>query len=398
MTGITTTALSPNAYCQSNGVSISVTGTSQWVYEPPTDANYSNCVMPASFEGNGFTTGNAPSGTATQGNINYFFNPAVYSATVTYTAVNSNDTALILINGTNGTNVPSPPVLTNLCNLTLDSNNSSIIHGNCGATYGDVQLTITSANPFSEISLVNIGGNTGWTMGNPCKFEVTPCPPDNPGPCIQYNIHTDPKSELHACVSGGFQDSFHSLLENYGGSFIHATINGVPANASNINIVTSTPLPNGYTLDADGFLHYIIGNYQYIDHFIFYYKLCSPDNSVCVGPIICGVSFENCTGNKNNHNQNNTVTNTREKIKAKLLEATFTPNPSLNGTFILSLNEKVPTPTSLEIYDETGKKIFSVDGISSDFYEFNLAEFSKGTYFAVLKNNNEFVTKKLIID
>ena len=165
--------------CQNNnGYTVVTTGSSTPTFSYPTPATTNICAPPsAAFpNANGFW-----STASATGFVTYTFNPAICAATVSYSAVNgpggsgqdigqlSIDAGVMSVNNVCGAVLSGGNTLT--CNLT-----------NNGAwnPFGDVTVRVASTQPFTTITLTNIGGQTGWVQGDPCQFIIEDCctPPD----------------------------------------------------------------------------------------------------------------------------------------------------------------------------------------------------------------------------
>lgn len=132
--------------------------------------NYSIPTSPITCTPSGaFTGAGAWTGAIAAGQLNYLFSQPIISATIMYTAVNGVDEATISINGT-GT-----MTLSNLCGMSATTLTSQSAYLDCTFAvnhFGDVRVTVTSSAPFTQINLVNSGGNSGWVQGDICHFEV----------------------------------------------------------------------------------------------------------------------------------------------------------------------------------------------------------------------------------
>lgn len=146
-----------------SGVTITVTGTSQTTYPTP---GATSCPTSA-FTGNGYWSA------GTTEALTYTFSTPVISAKVFYTAVNTlssgvGDSGTISINGGGTLTISNP------CNVTISG---AIITGSAPSpvSFCDVNITVTSSQPFTTLTIKNTGGKSGWVQGNPNTFSVTPC-------------------------------------------------------------------------------------------------------------------------------------------------------------------------------------------------------------------------------
>ncbi|RUA06700.1 MAG: glycosyl hydrolase, partial [Flavobacteriia bacterium] len=74
---------------------------------------------------------------------------------------------------------------------------------------------------------------------------------------------------------------------------------------------------------------------------------------------------------------------------------TLYPNPSRGSFFIQREgNEEM----QISVYDLTGKMVYRKNGISQNFYEFNLDHLSKGIYFIKIIQGNQQAAKRLILE
>lgn len=224
--------------CVVNGITITTSGTLNGTYYPP--SNNVICEPYAPFTGVGNWTGFSNTGFVT-----YTFSQPIISARIGYNSINSpSDTGTITINGA------SPIQLTNPCGVSINGN---VLACNLPLwTYGDVGVTVSSATPFTSITLTNTGSSSGWVTNDPCNFTVT-LPPPSP------TIVNCPKIALgYKCFKNdGFNDTSFSVYNSssngaFNSSCVAATINGVPCTNANVTIEPITPMPFGCTFRPTG--------------------------------------------------------------------------------------------------------------------------------------------------
>ncbi len=146
-----------------SGVTITVTGTNQTTYLTP---GATSCPTSA-FTGNGYWSA------GTTEALTYTFSTPVISAKVFYTAVNTLSSGAV-DSGTISINGGGTLTISNPCNVTISG---AIITASAPSpvALSDVNITVTSSQPFTTLTIKNTGGNTGWVQGNPNTFSVTPC-------------------------------------------------------------------------------------------------------------------------------------------------------------------------------------------------------------------------------
>ena len=221
--------------CVVNGVTISTSGSVDYNYST---SNPNTCAPLAPYTGLGNWTG-----LSNTGYVRYTFSQPIASVRVSYSSVNGNDIATLT------TNSLSPNQFSNLCGVSVLGNIVSSTFG-ASTNYGTVGITIASATPFTTITLINTGGQSGWVAGNPCNFIIYPsstivnCPKISlGGMCYKASgpQHNTPFSVFNSATNGTFNNGC-----------AYATINNVPANSSNVTIETLTPLPFGCVFNPDG--------------------------------------------------------------------------------------------------------------------------------------------------
>lgn len=171
------TSLAPRSSCTVNGISITTLGTINGVvYATP---NAGTCSSPNAFYNGGI---GAYTGFGTTGFVRYTFSQSISSVRISYSAINGpNGTGLDV--GQLSVNGGGTMVLSNPCGATIGGMNNDVLTCNISGgvnPFGDVNITVSSSLPFTEITLTNIGGQTGWVEGNPCNFIFPPnCPDTN---------------------------------------------------------------------------------------------------------------------------------------------------------------------------------------------------------------------------
>ncbi len=148
-----------------NGLIITTTGTlSNGGYFPMQN---NNCTPNAQFNGAAIWTGNEPVNPA--GTIIYTFSQPINCATVAYTSVDNqpinNDVDVAAITVDN--NPITAITIGNLCGV---ANIGNIVTSNLAVSPGHVSFSVRAINPFTTITLTNVGGASGWSQGNPCSF------------------------------------------------------------------------------------------------------------------------------------------------------------------------------------------------------------------------------------
>lgn len=173
--------------------------------------------------------------------MRYTFSQPITSVRVSNSSINGNDI------GTMSSNSISPLQFYDLCGLL---SNGNVLSGSFGSAsnYGNVGVSISSATPFTTITLTNTGGQSGWVTGNPCNFIINPT-------IISPFIVNCPKVSLetkyyHATFPQN--TSLSIFTAGSGGGCPQATINGVPCTDNNVTIEPVTPLATGCTFNANG--------------------------------------------------------------------------------------------------------------------------------------------------
>jgi hypothetical protein len=348
--------------CTVNGVTISVTGTNAAQYANPFGpAN--NCLSMASVDLLPWT------GTTATGLVTYTFSQPIMNATIGYSAVNGNDVGRISINGT------SPVQLSNPCGVTVTSFNT--VQGNFAVnSYGDVGFNVSSATPFTTITLTNIGGQSGWVSGTLCNFTFV------------CTIVADPKISYFNCLSQ-FGDLVPSIFTSVGPPI---TINGVQANANNVTITPVVPtapytgvaynllppqaMPDYLTFNTNGTIAVSPTAPSQIDA-EFYFILCPVGAGTCTLPIRYNITRSiGCR----NSDTNSTVT--------------IQPNPS-KDTFVIDFIT-VKDSVQLEVYDFYGKVYLKTQETKLNSYTINAQDYPKGTYILKIIDGTNVTTKQLI--
>jgi hypothetical protein len=228
--------------CVVDGVTITTSGSYDTGYYTP-NSNI-NCIPDGAYLGYGDWTGAFDP----NGFVIYTFSQPVFSVRVGYSAIDSQsvstytDSGIITINGI------SPIQLSSLCGVSAIGN---VLTCNLPLdTTGDVGLTVSSATPFTSITITNTSGNSGWVTSNPCNFIIYPSPTIVNCPKISmgemcYRASGPPNNSPFSVFNTTTNGSFNS-------SCVAATINGVPFTNANVTIEPITPMPFGCTFNPNG--------------------------------------------------------------------------------------------------------------------------------------------------
>lgn len=149
--------------CTVNGIGITSTGSTSAGYSTPTSG-----VVCSPFAG-GYTGTSVWTGLSSTGFITYTFTSPVNNARVTYSSVNG-----LVDVGTINVNGGGLVSLSNACGANISGNVLTCNFPTSGQ-YGDIAVTVSSTVPFTTITLVNTGGNSGFVGGNPCNFTFGRC-------------------------------------------------------------------------------------------------------------------------------------------------------------------------------------------------------------------------------
>lgn len=190
--------------CTVNGITISTSGTTTSPYVPATAPI--TCTPLASGVGDFPWTGWSSTGVVT-----YTFSAPVSSVRVSYSAANGQDDV-----GTINVNGGGVLSLSNPCGINVSGN---VVTCNFPTPYdyGDISVTVSSTLPFTTITLVNTGGNSGFVGGNPCNFEF-PCSTSNVAPIFRTrtlsNVCPATRANLNSLFPGnqpfGTQLTWHT--------------------------------------------------------------------------------------------------------------------------------------------------------------------------------------------
>ena len=262
--------------CVVNGINIVTSGSVNGIpyYNPSPNSNGS-CTPNAQYNGsNGNWTGYDSTGTVT-----YTFSQPIYSARISYSSVDSSfDNSSDYDIGQLSINAPDM-VLSNPCGVNIVGTDQ--IHCAFSNGFGNATITVASSTPFTTITLTNIGGESGWVTGNPCRFilsTVSPIPVNCPKIYLNnfcYNA-TAPQTTTY-----GIFDNNHPMNSTCG---IPCMVNGVPCSASNVTIEPETPLPFGCTFNPNGTVTIPAGVYPFGTHNYYFYRLRSVANPAFVSP------------------------------------------------------------------------------------------------------------------
>jgi len=164
--------------CTVNGVTITTSGSDASVYITPT------APVTCSPLAGGFTGTSPWTGWSSTGFVTYTFSTPISSARVSYSAVNGQDDV-----GTINVNGGGIVSLSNPCDINVSGN---VVTCNFPTPYdfGDIAVTVSSTLPFTTITLLNTGGNSGFVGGNPCNFQF-PCSSNNVAPIFRSRTLTN---------------------------------------------------------------------------------------------------------------------------------------------------------------------------------------------------------------
>ena len=157
-------------YGQVSCGNFTITGTTT---SPYINSNSQSCMMSPAPTGSLIWTSSSSTGF-----IKHTFTIPQTNVTLFYTVVNTDDIGTISINGGGTLSM----TVVNGC----FSVSGNIIGPYTGAgSYGDIEVNITSTQPFTEITLVNTAGKSGFVSGD-CKSVVS----NNNPPCV-LNLGND---------------------------------------------------------------------------------------------------------------------------------------------------------------------------------------------------------------
>lgn len=152
-----------------------ITGTTVSGYFASQSAS---CALSPVPTGNLIWTGTPLNGNP-NGFIKHTFNVPQTNVTIGYTVVNNNDIGAVSVNGGGVITVTS----TNAC-ATVSGNSVGPYIG--AGNYGDIQINITSTLPFTELTLINTGNQSGIVSGD-CNSVIINA---NPNPCF-FSLGSD---------------------------------------------------------------------------------------------------------------------------------------------------------------------------------------------------------------
>lgn len=250
-----------NLSCTVDGIGITTSETTSAFYSTPLLPEYNSCV----FDGLFFGFGNWTSSSST-GIITYTFSQPITSVTIGYTAVDDNDTGQISINNFSGVELSNP------CGV--DIIGTDVISSNYpNGTYGNVTLTVSSTNPFTTITLTNIGGpaGSGWVTANPCNFVINFPPPPTNCPKIYLDMLCYHATQNQTTTFSIFDEIGDIMNGDCAG--IPCLVDSVPCSESNVLIFLEEPLPFGCTINSNGTVTIPAGTLPFYHEF--YYRLSS---------------------------------------------------------------------------------------------------------------------------
>lgn len=262
--------------CVVNGINIVTSGSVNGIpYFNPSPNSNGSCTPNAQYNGsNGNWTGYDSTGTVT-----YTFSQPIYSARISYSSVDSSfDNSSDYDIGQLSINAPGM-VLSNPCGVNIVGTDQ--IHCAFSNGFGNATITVASSTPFTTITLTNIGGESGWVTGNPCRFilsTVSPIPVNCPKLGLNYLCYnaTAPQTTTRSIFDNNHPESV--------GCGIPCMVNGVPCSASNVTIEPETPLPFGCTFNPNGTVTIPAGVYPFNTHNDYFYRLRSVANPAFVSP------------------------------------------------------------------------------------------------------------------
>lgn len=266
--------------CVVNGINIATSGSVNGIpYFNPSPNSNGSCTPNAQYNGsNGNWTGYDSTGTVT-----YTFSQPIYSARISYSSVDSSfDNSSDYDIGQLSINAPDM-VLSNPCGVNIVGTDQ--IHCTFSNGFGNATITVSSSTPFTTITLTNIGGESGWVTGNPCRFilsTVSPIPVNCPKIYLQelcYNA-----TEAQTTINSIFNNN-NSINSQCG---IPCMVNGVPCSSSNVTIELETPdssLPFGCTFNPNGTVNIPADVYPFNTNYQYYYRLRSLANPALTSPL-----------------------------------------------------------------------------------------------------------------
>lgn len=360
-----------NVQCTVNGIVITTTGSiASSPYYPPSGNNDVLCndiVNPAS---NTPVIWTSPS---TNGYITYTFSQPITSVRISYSVVNSNDVATMSIN--------APGMqLSNPCGLSISGN---VISGTFPPptiantfSWGNVALTVSSCTPFTQVTLQNTGGRSGWVSGNPCNF------------IIENMLNAIPKVQFFYCGSTPQSSvSTSSLFEcatttngcsvNGGNATITPVVPTPPFNPNMaVNILPIQPIPSYIIINGDGTIS-IDPSAQPNFNVEFFIQICSGGS--CTIPIRCNVIRDaNCNGKM-----------------STAVNLNISPNPSKEGTFNILFGKAIENGF-IEVYSLYGEKVFAETLTNQTETILKLNQLNKGTYLLKVFDGKETITKTIV--
>ncbi|SFB20339.1 Por secretion system C-terminal sorting domain-containing protein [Flavobacterium swingsii] len=424
----TTQGLMAGVNCLNNGINVTVTGDNVGAYLPNQSTTF--CAPSASYVGNGAWT------SSSIGRVIYKFNQPIMSATITYSSVNANyhgntDVGQIFIDGGGTLSLVNPcgvsvagDVLT--CNLT-DS------WGSWSDTFGDVTITVNSTCPFTEITLRNIGGHSGWVQGNACNFVLqkyscatapllSSSTLSNVCPATTVNLTNITASNLISCNSiltwhtATPATSANTVLDltavpvgTYYASFYNQSINCYSAttplvvaitNCCQPTLTTSVPISTMIheersdwikTSDLVSFGDGVQGN-GVVYHAGNFVELNPGFEAIYTSQF--SAYIEGCSGDfvyKNGDNSVKEEINQIDLIKNKI---TIYPNPTNSLINVSYSNSKF---NQVKITSMEGRVVYNQKMEATNSYQFDISGFKNGIYtLSILTVDGTILTEKLI--
>jgi Secretion system C-terminal sorting domain len=419
-----------------NGITVITTGSTSDPYSTPNSDI--NCTNGRIVNGNLVWTGNLSTGFVT-----YNFSQPLLSATISYTSVNGpwpsgggTDIGQIVINGGGTLTLANPCGVTILgdvltCNLTSTSDQEN--------PYGDISITVNSTCPFTSITLFNIGEETGWVQGNPCRFQLvryncaiapilSTTTLNNNCPATTANLSSITASNLIACNStltwhtatpatlantvtnpnavgaGTYYASFFNQIANCYSATTPVTVTIALCCLPTLTLTTadnmSNNTPNPISLrETSNWIRATnvisLGNNALGDGVVYHsgnFVELNPGFEATIGSQFSAYP-ENCTSNFVYKSGNSGM---KDEVELNKIRNDFViyPNPSTNFIEISMINSKF---NKIVINSFDGKTILDKNIENSNFSEIDVSNYSNGIYIiSVTSDSGEITSHKFI--